>query len=829
MTRFRAWVAEALSGDVVGEVHLSGQAQFISRFGGGTFTAGVSVAHLTRRDGDGPDWDAVERVVEWCTGGKYTLVLTQGQTTIGEWLIVRPLGATDSGVIRIDGHELDGYPAMRAIFKAYKGTDVEQFTIGRELLVDAFLGGQSSMNLTVPTPAASGVLRDLDYADRSAYYSDLIDEVSQAEDGFEWRVVPTVVWASGSPQTVNRTIEFGHPTLARSSQVVIDHDGPGSRAGNAPRVQRSSDFARYARTVYGIGAGEGDKQPIVALSDTTHDGEGYLLRTRHVSFPSVSNIKTLTALTRAELEAAQSVDEPLRATLLIDKTASWPRVGDQVTLDVAPTYAVPQGVTGSARLGEVALSLNSARATTVEVLASDAPRFPYRREVGQDLRDLFKGGRGASTGLKLGTSSITKGHGALELRDPAWGPGPKAMFGDLPGGKFGIGVDLGEDGFRAIDEVIREGITRDVELGGLIEDVDTASKARDDALGERIDDIETGTGNNDAWDERQDRDIARGRRRMSENEAGDGVRDQSIGKLGKRADTKDTEVAGLQKRIQELERALAETQRGMAEAQRDLEDVRRGLSAERRRNTRNYAQVKDTAAKGDVLEVYYEEAKRERERDRAEDKGLIEKALGWYDDLFGEDGPLQNVADTAWRNEHEVRQARDGKPSLGDRIKTVDATARGAASAASAAQSTANSAQTAAGNAQSTANAAQTAAGNAQSTANGAATAAAGAQSSADQANNRITDARGSYGSLGGRLNAMDSATSNAQSTASSVQSEVTAARQGAASLSARITQLNNGMSQLSSAINTLVTAINNLRVRVAALDGGPSTPIVIP
>lgn len=822
MTRFRAWVAEALSGDVVGEVHLSGQAQFISRFGGGTFTAGVSVAHLTRRDGDGPDWDAVERVVEWCTGGKYTLVLTQGQTTIGEWLIVRPLGATDSGVIRIDGHELDGYPAMRAIFKAYKGTDVEQFTIGRELLVDAFLGGQSSMNLTVPTPAPSGVLRDIDYADRSAYYSDLIDEVSQAEDGFEWRVVPTVVWASGSPQKVNRTIEFGHPTLARSSQVVIDHDGPGSRAGNAPRVQRSSDFARYARTVYGIGAGEGDKQPIVALSDTTHDGEGYLLRTRHVSFPSVSNVKTLTALTRAELEAAQSVDEPLRATLLIDKTASWPRVGDQVTLDVAPTYAVPQGVTGSARLGEVVLALESSRATTVEALASDAPRFPYRREVGQDLRDLFKGGRGASTGLKLGTSSITKGHGALELRDPAWGPGPKAMFGDLPGGKFGIGVDLGEDGFRAIDEVIREGITRDVELGGLIEDVDTASKARDDALGERIDDIETGTGNNDAWDERQDRDIARGRRRMSENEAGDTIRDQGIAKSGRRLDTKDKEVAGLQKRIQELERALAETQRGMAEAQRDLEDVRRGLSTERQRNTKNYDLVKDATQKGDVLEVWYEEAKRERERDRNGDKSVIDTLRGWYDELFEEGGVLQGLADTAWRNQHEVTQARGGKSTLGKRIDGVDATAQGAASAAATAQSTANAAGSAASAAQSTATAAQ-------STATGAASAAAAAQSSANQANDRITDARGPYGSLTSRLNAMDTATGNAQSTANSVQSEVTAARQGAASLNSRITTINNSISQTVSAINTLVTAINNLRSRVAALDGGPGGPIVIP
>ena len=426
-------------------------------------------------------------------------------------------------------------------------------------------------------------------------------------------------------------------------------------------------------------------------------------------------------------------------------------------------------------------------------------RFPYQRSVGQDLQALFRYERLRAGADTLGQSSIDEGSGALEVRD---GAGTAVAIGDLPGGGVGIGIRW-QGNLTDLAAVLQD-LADDIASGG-------------------------GGGNNDAWDARQDRDIARARRRMSENEAGDTIRDQGIAKSGRRLDAKDIEIAELRKRIQDLERGQADQRRALAQAARDVEDAQRGLSTQRERGTKALEQGKVNAHKGDVLEVWYEEAKRERERDRAEDKGIIDTIAGWYDDLFGDDGPLQSVADTAWRNQHEVTQARDGKPSLGDRIKTVDATARGAASAASAAQSTANSAQTAAGNAQSTANAAQTAAGNAQSTANGAATAAASAQSSADQANNRITDARGSYGSLGGRLNAMDSATSNAQSTANSVQSEVQAARLGASTLSSRITTLQNGQAQLASAITTIVTAVNNLRSRVAALDGGPGGPIVIP
>src|SRR5690606_16748111 len=115
----------------------------------------------------------------------------------------------------------------------------------------------------------------------------------------------------------------------------------------------------------------------------------------------------------------------------------------------------------------------------------------------------------------------------------------------------------------------------------------------------------------------------------------------------------------------------------------------------------------------------------------------LEKVL---DDNLLDVDTLWSVASSV---QGEVFTARGGRTSLHGRL--VDMT-----TSTSAAQSTANSAQSTANTALSTANT---------------------AKSGADQANDRITDARGSYGSLSGRLNAMTTATSNAQSDANSVQS----------------------------------------------------------
>lgn len=69
-------------------------------------------------------------------------------------------------------------------------------------------------------------------------------------------------------------------------------------------------------------------------------------------------------------------------------------------------------------------------------------RFPYRQDVGSNLRALFGAERLRATARDLGSSSITRGEGSLDLLQTDAGP-VVASFGDLPDGTQGVGVLVG--------------------------------------------------------------------------------------------------------------------------------------------------------------------------------------------------------------------------------------------------------------------------------------------------------------------------------------------------------------------------------------------------
>ena len=77
------------------------------------------------------------------------------------------------------------------------------------------------------------------------------------------------------------------------------------------------------------------------------------------------------------------------------------------------------------------------------------PRFPFRADVGQDLRDLFAHDRLTAQPRGLGLSSITQGEGSLDLLDA--GGTAVARMGDAPsGGGFGLLVPDGVGGWRTV-------------------------------------------------------------------------------------------------------------------------------------------------------------------------------------------------------------------------------------------------------------------------------------------------------------------------------------------------------------------------------------------
>lgn len=78
-------------------------------------------------------------------------------------------------------------------------------------------------------------------------------------------------------------------------------------------------------------------------------------------------------------------------------------------------------------------------------------RFPYKRSVGQDLRDLFQVERLSSQARTLAHSSMRQGEGAVRFLN-ADGTAALAILGDLPGGGYGVGIPNGAGGFVSIQD-----------------------------------------------------------------------------------------------------------------------------------------------------------------------------------------------------------------------------------------------------------------------------------------------------------------------------------------------------------------------------------------
>lgn len=363
----RYWLAEALTGDVGPEVKLQGSPRFSSRFGGGDFAADIMLGHLRTRSG-ARDSAAINEVLSWTEGGKFTIVITHGNVCRGEWLIWKSSPVDSDAPISVSGFELDGYPAFRSLNANYQFTAADQLHIGSRLLRDAFYSHQD-FAITIPWPT-SGINRAVDYKSHTAYYSDVLEEITAPDDGFQWRVVHDVEWADARPVRVVRRVQFGQPELRRSSSLRMSMGGEDGRQGNLVRFPRPGrDFSKYAQSVYGFGRGEGAKQQWVGLSDPTLTNQGHLIVTKNITFPGATNTSALRSLTRGALEEAQNLQEPIRATVMADKVPAIPRVGDVIPVDVVANHAWPYGFEGDLHVGQVELRPSGNDLQSIDLLA----------------------------------------------------------------------------------------------------------------------------------------------------------------------------------------------------------------------------------------------------------------------------------------------------------------------------------------------------------------------------------------------------------------------------------------------------------------------------
>ena len=362
----RLWACNALTGAVAGELPPP-SGKFTQKFGGGTCDVTVPLGNLRKRGTSAPDWPAVKQVTNLLTTGTRTLALTAGTTVLGEWWLVERPEQIAQGAVNVRGVEWDGYPAMRSLHASYKyATATEQLAIARTLLIDAFRGWQESFQITVPTQT-SGVKREAEWRTREGYYSDALDEISQPEDGFDWRVTLTGTWAGGNLTKVNRAVRFGHPTIKQATQIKVRHDGPGTRSGNCPTFEQTIDSRNYLHSVYAWGAGDGAKKLFYEKADNTLANQGHLKVTRNLSWPNVTRRSALKALADGVLAEGQELRDPAKFTLIVDRVPALPVLGDLVEAQVAPTWTIPDGYTGTLRVGEVSLPVEAGRVGLIEV------------------------------------------------------------------------------------------------------------------------------------------------------------------------------------------------------------------------------------------------------------------------------------------------------------------------------------------------------------------------------------------------------------------------------------------------------------------------------
>lgn len=361
----RFWSINALTGTVAGELPAcSGTVS--SRFGGGTATIQIPLAHLRTRNSDGVDWNAVKRVLALVSGGNHTIVVTHGTTVLGEWLLMKRPENIASGVIQVEGMEWDGYPALRSLHASYTYTNVDQLTIARDLLLGAFPGWQESFAITVPT-VNSGVRRTAEWRTREGYYSDALEEISLPEDGFDWRIEFTGTWEGGNLTRVNRTVRFGSPIISQPSPITVRHDGPGTRSGNCTRFEQVVDVNQYLHSVYAWGAGDGAKRLFYEAADNGLTREGFVKITKNLTYPDVTNPTVLKNLSDAVLTAAQQLRTPATMDLITDKISALPRLGDIVRAEIAPTWSIPDGYSTQLRVGEVSYAVVGGQTSIVSV------------------------------------------------------------------------------------------------------------------------------------------------------------------------------------------------------------------------------------------------------------------------------------------------------------------------------------------------------------------------------------------------------------------------------------------------------------------------------
>lgn len=364
--KLRYWSLVPATGEVLGELLMTGPVAFSHRYGGGAFSGAVKL-DFPLANGD-PDWGWAQEMERRTRPWSRSIVVTSDKKVVlGEWIITKRASSTHTPEFGLTGVQWEEFPQFQSLRSKFERKSQPQISIARDLLALAFEG----VPITLPAMGPVSVTRTVEWAGFSCYIGDALDELADGKGGFEWCVDITGVWSGDRLTGVQRSLAYQEPTLKRG-EVPLDVivAAPRTRYGSAV-ITGLEDGTDWATDIIGLGAGSGTKQVGTAWTYSPSGsawsyppGEA-LPSSRHVLQPAARTPELLLGMVQEAGDRAKAMRRSWQVQARIDDLQYLPRLGYQARLDVPRTWGFPSGFTRTLRIGEVAYQ---ADAHSVEVV-----------------------------------------------------------------------------------------------------------------------------------------------------------------------------------------------------------------------------------------------------------------------------------------------------------------------------------------------------------------------------------------------------------------------------------------------------------------------------
>lgn len=370
--RLTCWVAEATTGDVIGELTGVQLREMVKSLTGGRLSGAV---HFEVRH-DGLDWPAIVAAHGLLTPLERTIIVTGSRTTpdgevatgpdaaggivrslISEWVLDERQRDSRAGSIGFVALGWEEYLQRLAQPMHQVHDDVNPLIPAASL----FRSGFATAAIDVPD-APSPIRGSIDRDAWSGTIADAIAELQEQGGGWEWVIDLVPIWDGERLVRVERTLRWGIPEVTRSDNLTLDAGGwDPPRAGNC-WIEQEDEGARWARVVVGVGAGSGGKQ-VIGYASLDPRPAARLDSTKVVQLSNVTSQAAAVAAATKHAQECRSMAGPLTVEMSLEGQY-LPRVGAEPRLIAYRSPSWPSTdpstpvIDTTVRIGEVSYAVD---------------------------------------------------------------------------------------------------------------------------------------------------------------------------------------------------------------------------------------------------------------------------------------------------------------------------------------------------------------------------------------------------------------------------------------------------------------------------------------